>query len=151
MKMIGVLLILMLFVAGVAVSGSHAQTLPSTSTAFEQCPGNSDTVQAHCRPLVARLAMAAEDGPGGDRELAGLGSIEGLGGIGGIGGVGANEVGADISPEHNLLQHALNVGAAAAAAIAATGMHELFAHYLSNGLPITLDFPVASTLFDPAK
>jgi hypothetical protein len=139
---------LMVLVAGVAVSGSRAQTIPSTSTAFEQCSGNHAGVQTQCLPLIERLAMAVEDGPGGDRELAGLGNGEGVAAAEGLGSVDATEAGADISPEHNLFQHAVNVAAAAVAAVAATGVHELFTHYLSNALPITLDFPIASSLFD---
>lgn len=127
MKMVGVVLILMLLVAGVAVGGSRAQALPADSVAFAQCRGGTGAILSRCVPLVTPVAMGADEGPGGD---------------GGFGAVGANEAGANVGPEpdHSLAQHALAVILAALA--------EAYTHYFGRGLPLTLE-PASSYFFDP--
>ena len=60
MKTVGMLLILVVLVAGVAVNGSRAQTLPLTSVAFEQCSGASGVQTDRCRSVIAALAAGGE-------------------------------------------------------------------------------------------
>ncbi len=130
MKAIGVVLVLMVVVAGIAVEGSGAQTIPATSVAFDQCQRNGGAGLTRCAPLVARMAMEP-----GEVDARGLG------------GVGANEAGADVSPDHSFQEHALAVVEAVVGAM----LRELYNHFFGNGLPIMPDIPVASNVFDPMK
>ncbi len=136
MKTIGVVLVLLLVVAGVAVGGSRAQTIPATSVAFDQCQRDGGVGLTQCTPLAARMAMNADEG---DVDARGLGAV------------GVNEAGADISPEHNFWEHAVAVGEAVLEAFIEAVTRELYDHFFGNGLPIMPDSPVASTVFDPVK
>ncbi len=132
MKTIGVVLVLMLVVAGIAVEGSRAQMIPATSVAFDQCQQDGGAGRTQCAPLAARMAMEPGEGEVDAR---------------GFGDVGANEAGADVSPDHSFQEHAVAVVEAFLAAVG----RELFDHFFGNGLPIMPDVAVASTVFDPAK
>lgn len=136
MKTIGVVLVLLLVVAGVAVGGSRAQTIPATSVAFDQCQQDGAAGLTQCTPLVARMAMNADES---DVDARGLGDV------------GANEAGADISPEDRFQDRALAVGQAVLEAFLGALAREMVNHYFGNGLPIMPDSPVASTVFDPVK
>jgi len=130
MKTMGVVLVLMLVVAGIAVDGSRAQTIPATSVAFDQCQQDGGPGHTQCAPLAARMAMEP-----GEVDARGFGDV------------GANEAGADVSPDHSFQEHAVAVVEAVVGAV----LRELYDHFFGNGLPIMPDIPVASTVFDPAK
>ncbi len=132
MKTVGVVLVLMLVVAGIAVEGSRAQMIPATSVAFDQCQRDGGAGGSPCAPLAARMTMEPGEGDVDAR---------------GLGGVGANEAGADVSPDHSFQEHAVAVVEAVVGAV----LKELYDHFFGNGLPIMPDIPVASTVFDPAK
>lgn len=61
MKSVGILALVLVFVAGIAVNGSRAQPLSATSVAFEQCT-------SECQPAFRVLAQ-------GEAELAGYGDV----------------------------------------------------------------------------
>lgn len=132
MKTIGVVLVLMLMVAGVAVEGSRAQTIRATSVAFDQCQRDGGESLTQCAPLAARVAMDPSEG-----------DVDGRG----LGGVGANEAGADVSPDRSFQEHAVAVAEVVVEAV----LKELYDHFFGNGLPIMPDSPVASNVFDPVK
>lgn len=69
MRVIGGCLIFTVFVAGIAVSGSRAQSLPGESLAFQQCLGGSPQTGDRCiRPGISVRLAAGED-IGGDRAV----------------------------------------------------------------------------------
>ncbi|MGQ0568680.1 MAG: hypothetical protein ACT4P5_03990 [Armatimonadota bacterium] len=129
MKALGVLVMLMLLVAGVAVGGSRAQAVPAASVAFEQCQRGREAAPNRCGPLVTPAAMAADEGPGGYENL---------------GAVGANNIGGDVSPDHDFFDHFTRAGFQFAVVV----LNEFFNHFFGRGLPITLE-PMAAHLFDP--
>lgn len=136
MKALGVFVIFMLLVAGVAVGGSRAQAVPAASVAFEQCQRGREAAPNRCGPLVTPAAMAADEGPGGYENLGAVGAND----------IGANDIGADISPDHDFFDHLTRAGVQLAVVV----LNELFDHFFGRGLPITLE-PMAAHLFDPRR
>ena len=68
MKTVGVLVLVLMLVAGIAVNGSRAQPLNATSVAFEQCLGMDPARADRCQPLVRSLVAQTEfEAAGADR------------------------------------------------------------------------------------
>ena len=132
MKTVSAVALLMLLVASVAARGSLAQAGPSTSAAFAQCQAVEVGASERCRPLAGRLVVMVEDGVD----------------FSGIGGADANEAGQSATPEHSLFQHVGDVLTVLVAAV----WKEVYDHFVGGGrLPLVLDAPAHSALFDPAR
>ena len=136
MKTIGIVVLLLLLVAGIAVNGSIAQSLPSTSVAFEQCQGFSEPATSRCRPLVGPMILQTEfEG----REVNTADSV---------GSVDAREAGTSADPEHSWQTHIAEVLRAALVALAG----EFTRHVFGGSLPYSLEAGVVQQqLFDPVR
>ncbi|MDR7523200.1 MAG: hypothetical protein QN168_12135 [Armatimonadota bacterium] len=146
MKVAGMLLILVALVTGVAVQGSRAQPLHSTSAAFRQCLGGAPETGDRC--TLPSLLAVGED-IGGDRAIDQVGDS----GWAGWGGWGEEQTRAENLSDPQLLNNMIPTTPTM------TGMFELFVRamewarerFFGTGLPIELDTRPPLTVFDPAR
>jgi len=145
MKTVCVLTMLTVLVAGIAVNGSRAQPLPAASVAFQQCLEGGGTPGHRCRSLGKTLTAMEEVAA----ELAFADHVGGnIGGdisgdIAGVGGDVAAFGGDDFL--RDLAARALEVFLA--------GLARVFVQNLirGDGMALSLDTKVDSTLFDPVR
>lgn len=133
MKTIGVLLILTVLVAGVAVNGSRAQPLPATSVAFQQCLDGENRSGARCRPFGGTLIAMEEIG----LELAGARAD--------VGEIGGDIAGAGDDFLRDLAARALEAFLVSLARVLVQALIR------GSGLPVSPDVSIDSTLFDPVR
>lgn len=136
MKSIGMLVVLLLLVAGIAVNGSRAGSLPSTSVAFEQCQGMEEPVRGRCRPLAGPMIAQVEGFEG--REFSNADNV---------GSVDAREAGASVDPEHDWRMHLAEILRGLLQLVA----NEVGRHFLGGSLPYSLEAGVIQQIFDPTK
>jgi len=117
------ILVLIVFVAGVAVNGSRAQTVAATSQAFRLCQAGWNLPQV-CRPLVAPESLALD------------GDVRDYGDYGG-------DDGGDGGDENHWWDLAVRVAVAVAQAVADW--------WASHGFRTAETSRVDWTLFDPVE
>jgi len=149
MKTVSVLTILTVLVAGIAVNGSRAQPLPAASVAFQQCL-EGEHPRDRCRSLGKTLTAMEE--VGGANDLGGNVGGDIGGNIGGVidGNVGG-DIGGDVASAGT--DDFLRDLAARALEVFLAGLARVFVQNLirGNGMPISLDAKIDSTLFDPVR
>ncbi len=90
MRIVALLELVLIFVAGIAVNGSRAQPLRTTSVAFEQCLNNDMVRSSQCQALIRPLVAQTELEAAGDRAPDDASTATAAGAAA---GVGSDEIG----------------------------------------------------------